>query len=356
MSLLSLPNELILKIARCLLHCPNCHCQHISPDLSAFSRCNHRLHLVLAASQQGPSSTCQMLLWGIVNSRNDIVSLALKRGANPNARLRRPMNNRTPYGSATNPVTLAIRMCDRSDDAESHAVKLATLGLLFGAGGTSLTFDLLSAAGKGDLDLLALCLPHLDLTGYMGRHAGPREVFATAVGRGHMEAARMAIAAGVRLNSDGDRNSGFFYPALWSCWDAAIDVVQLLLEEGADAAWRSPNGVSIVQNMRQRAGAALGLEEKIALLVRYGAVDESLAGLPSQPENRSVFARGGRGGWGPRRQRLIIPFPREYRGWVACDRTAGAVDWPMELVLAQWQGACACLSCELLCAGSQWES
>lgn len=346
MALLSLPNELLLKIARCLLRCPNCDCHHSLTELSAFSRSNRRLHVLLAKSRLGPSATGQMLLWGIVNSRNDIVALALEHGADSNAPLRRSINNHGSNGPAASPMELAIRMRDRSDDAESHALKLATLALLFGAGGTCVTGYALSPAWNGDLDLLALCLPHLDLTDYLGRHGGRRTLLSTTACRGHVEAAKLILTAGAAVNSTGDQNSDFFYPALWSCWHGTIDVVQLLLDEGADAAWRAPSGVSVVQNMRQRARTHEGVEEKIALLVRYGAVDEPSAGLPLEPENRSRFAPVSQGGFGPRRQRSMIPLPSEYRGWVACTGKA-AVDWPMELVLAQRQGACACLSCKL---------
>lgn len=332
MPLLSLPNEVLLQIARYLLRCANCQCDHLSPALSAFSRCNHRLHVLLAQSNLSTSSISQMLLWAIANSRTDIVALSLERGADPNAPLRLGLNNRTFHGSATTPVELAIRMRAHSPDADSHALKLRTLSLLLNAGGTCKTSALIKPASYGDLDLLTLCLPRLILTDDLG----PWTLITTAAHRGHVEVVRLAIAAGASV---GEQNSRGYIPPLWRYCNAPIEVVQVLLDAGADPTWRDSRGVSVVQNMRGRAGAAVGVEEKIALLVRYGGVDEPpislLAAGPS-------LVRG----FGPRGQQRRDAPAMEYRGWVSGNSEA-AVDWPMELVLAQRQGGCACLSCQI---------
>lgn len=121
------------------------------------------------------------------------------------------------------------------------------------------------------------------------------------------------------VNSTGDLSSYTFYPTLWMCTSATIDVVQVLHDAGADPAWRAPSGVSVVQNMRQRQCGVLGLEEKIVLLVRYGAVDEPSAGLALEPENRSRYVTVSRGGFSFRRGggRRRIPLPREYCGWLS---------------------------------------
>lgn len=345
MLLLSLPNELLLKIARYLICCPNFHCHHISPELSAISRVNHRLHALLAESALGTSSSCQLLLWAIVNSRNDTLALALERGANPNAPLCRPLNDRTSSGSASTPTELAIRMRANSDDAESHALKLETLVLLFGAGGTCNTFQLIMPISYGDLDLLTLCLPQLVNTPLMRRRAWMRMMLNSAARRGHVEASKLVIAAGAAVNSDGDHTSSEFHPPLWTCWDAPIEVMQVLLDAGADPAWRASIGTSVVQNMRQGAVAGPGLEEKIALLVRYGAIDERPTSVTFTPVTRHGCALPPNPPSAQRREPRRKSPDREYHGWVPGSKAA-VVDWPMELVLSRRE-ECACFGCKV---------
>lgn len=148
-----------------------------------------------------------------------------------------------------------------------------------------------------DLDLLTGCLPHVDFSDRLGGYLGPRYLLSVAVSCGHVEVANMALAAGATLNSTGDRGTESFYPALWVCSDASIEVVQVPLDAGGDAAWSASSGVSVVQNIRQRhwEGEALELEERIALLVRYGAVDEPSADVTLETENSARFTPVGRG-------------------------------------------------------------
>lgn len=343
MALLSLPNEILLKIARYMLHCTHCDCQHISPEFSAFSRSNRRLHVLLAGSHLGPSSITQMLVWGIANGRNDLVARALEHGANPNSDLYRPLDTWNASGYGEHPIQFAMRMRCQSEDAQSHALKLGALALMFGAGGTCVMNDVWMIGSRGDLDLLTVCLPHVDYSDRLDTYLGPRYLLSVAARSGHVEVAKMALAAGATLNSTGDLGTESFYPALWVCSDASIEVVQVLLDAGGDAAWRAPSGVSVVQNMRQRHWQceASELEDKIALLVRYGAVDEPSADVTLEPENSARFRPVYRGDFPPGQKRKPS---WEYRGWVP-NPSARVYHWPTNLLLAQREGGCGCLSC-----------
>lgn len=328
MPLLALPNELILQIARCLLQSTtvqcdcDCHCHHISTHLSAFFHVNHRLHALLAEYLLATASTLHVLFWAVANSRIDIVALALERGTDPNS-TRRPNAHITAsrYLHST-PVDLAIAMRVHSVDSQSHALKLRTLALLFAAGGTCTVDNLIKPTRYGDLDLLTLCLAHLTDTEDCYSHSGLRTILEIASRRGHVEAAKLAIAAGATVNSTGVHNDPGFYPPLWVCCNAPIRTLQVLLDAGADPTWRARHGVSVVQNMRERSVDSPELEEKIALLVRYGAVDE-----------RPVW----RGGRRPPGQTPEM----EYRGWVPGSRET-PVDWAQVCVLMGREEGCRC--------------
>lgn len=89
-------------------------------------------------------------------------------------------------------------------------------------------------------------------------------------------------------------------------------MLQAILDAGADATWRSWDGVSVLQHMRQRSGDALELEGKVALLVRYGAVDEPPLEYTSEWQRR-------------------MPPGREYHGW-----TPGSREDSSSKPLADW--------------------
>lgn len=189
--------------------------------------------------------------------------------------------------------------------------------------------DLIKPTCYGDLDLLTLCLPHLTDSEDLYNYSGPRTLLEIAARRGHVEAAKLAIAAGATVNSTGEHNDPGYYPPLWVCWSGPITTLQVLLDAGADPTWEARHGVSVVQNIRDRAVGTPELEEKIALLVRYGAVDK-----------RSFWRAVGSGG---RRRRH--PAEREYRGWVPGSRRA-PVDWAQDWVLMREEW-CGCHEDEL---------
>lgn len=326
MSLLTIPNELLLLIARYLLPCPTCHCHHISKHLSALSRSNRHLHSLLTESLIANASMVNMLLWGIASSRHDTVTLALASGADPNTQIlpNRYIQN-TILRRIGTPVDIAISMRAHSTDAESHALKLGTLALIFTAGGTCTVDSLIRPTDYGDLDLLTLCLRYLAPTDPLDQ-TGLEVLLMTAARYGHVEAVRMMIGAGAPVNSVGDFPSRQYYPALWNCWNSSVAVLQVLLDAGADPNWRSTQNVSIVQNMRQESGAALELEDKIALLVRYGAVDEAVSWHTVQ-------------GWQPARRQRVM----EYHGWIP--GAATPVNWVRNWVLSGKDRRCGCLSC-----------
>ncbi|KAL0635405.1 hypothetical protein Q9L58_005613 [Maublancomyces gigas] len=354
MPLLALPNELLLQIARCLLHSPacecgrdcrcdchchwdcDCHCEcdchyhHISPDVSSLSRVNQHLHGLLKEYLLATASTLHILFWAVANSRPDTVALALERGADPNCPLRPNSHVTTSWHPYTTPVDLAISMRVHSVDAPSHAVKLHTLTLLLAAGGTCTVEELIKPARCGDLDLLTLCLPYLPDTEVTYSQSGPRTLLEIASRRGHVEAAKLVIAAGAPVNSTGVHNDPRYYPALWVCWQAPIAVLQVLLDAGADPTWRARHGDSVVQNMRGRAVGTAELEEKVALLVRWGAVDEG--------ECWRLVREGGK--------RKREPPEKEYRGWAPGSREV-PVDWAREWLMMGTEEGCRCPRGEL---------
>lgn len=333
MPLLALPNELLLQIARCLLQYPHdcrcdcdCHRHHTSADLSSLSRANHHLHALLSNHLLATASTLHILFWAVAISRPDTVSLALKHGADPNCPLSSNAHVAITWRPYTTPVDLAICMRAHSVDAPSHALKLATLALLLSAAGTCTADELIQPTRHGDLDLLTVCLPHLAATTAPHAQSAPRTLLEIAARRGHVEAAKLAIAAGASVNSTGAHNDPEYYPLLWVCWRAPVAVLQVLLDAGADATWRARHGDSVVQNMRRRTVATVETEEKIALLVRYGAVDEG-GYLP--------MSGGGK-------RRVAVLAEKEYRGWVPGSREH-AVDWVAEWRKIGKEEGCGCL-------------
>lgn len=326
MSLLALPNEILLKIGAYLRQLPNCDCgchmYHISHHISVFSRSNLRLHHLLSEYLLATASKPHMLYWAITNSCPDTVALALECGANPNTLQRADYHMTSPriYGT---PVELAISMREHSVNAESHAMKLATLALLLEAGGICTIHHLDRPTRWGDLDLLALCLPRVTDSGDRCLWAGLRSMLKIAVHGGQIETAKLAIGAGAKVNSVGKYNHPEFYPPLWACWQAPIASLQVLLDAGADPTWHAPHGGSVAHNMRQKSPPTPELEEKIALLVRYGAVDE-----------RTVGDLGRSGG---NRQRY--PPGTEYHGWVP-NGGEEPIDWTLNWVLAGREEDC----------------
>lgn len=343
MPLLMLPNELLLQIAGCLLQSYTCQCGHhrhcdcgcdcacdchfhkISPHLSVFSRVNYRLHTLLAEYLLATASTLHILFWGVANTRPDTVALALSRGADPNCPLRPNGHSATSWLIYTTPVELAISMRAASADAQSHAAKLHILALLLGTGGTCTVDNLIKPTRYGDIDLLTLCLPQIKGVEDSYSGFGARTLLEIAARRGHVEVAKLVIAAGAPVNSTGEHNDPGYYSPLWVCWQAPSATLQVLLDAGADPTWRARHGVSVVQNMRQRSVGTPQLQEKIELLVRYGAVDEGVSWLMVQP--------------GGKRRRE--PPGMEYRGWVPGSRQT-PVDWEQEWVMMGSQEGCAC--------------
>lgn len=224
-------------------------------------------------------------------------------------------------------------MCVLSTDAESHVLQLAMLALLLAAGGTCSVDSLITTTRDGHLDLLALCAPHLtDINAR--RRDGRHTLLEIAARHGHVEAVTILISAGASVNVARAHCKPRPYPPLWVCRESPVAVLQVLLDAGADASWRNSRGVSIVQHLRQTSRDAVGLENNIALLVQYGAVDD-----------KSV---GKEGGSQQRRERPSQS--REYRGWIL-RRRADPIDWVQGCVLAGRDEECGCSSCTLQAAG-----
>lgn len=181
-------------------------------------------------------------------------------------------------------------------------------------------------ARYGDLDLLELCLQYMP----------PIDMFSTAslfillmsvAAQGHVEATRMVIGAGASVNSANTYRSMGYFPVLYVCWYAPLAVLEVLLEAGANPTWRDHTNISIVQNMRAQSIPSPELEDKIALLIRYGAVDE-------QPTWQVIERGTRRGHWNA----------IEYRGWKP--DPVSLTDGPVSgAVLAGLYGGCECLTC-----------
>lgn len=96
---------------------------------------------------------------------------------------------------------------------------------------------------------------------------------------GHVEAAKLVIAAGAIVNSTGMHNNVGYYPPLWVCWSCLITTLQVLLDAGADPTWHARRGVSVARGVRGGAVDTPELQRKIELLVRYGAIDAGTSWL-----------------------------------------------------------------------------
>lgn len=323
MPFLALPNELILQIAYDLTRCPTCQCRHVCRDISALSRCDLHLHDLLTESVLLlTASPLHMLIWGIVNTCHDTVTLAIELGADPNTHLARDggiHHAGTQLGNT--PIDTAIRMRAHSPDAESHMLKLGTVALLLSARGICTVDNLRKPTEYGDLDLLTLCLPHMQpVDAY--QKSGPRVLLELAADYDNVEAVQMMIDFGASVNSTGYFNSPEFLPPLWVCWESSVEVLQVILDAGADPTWRSRHGVSVVEHIRRKAGE----EDRVALLVQYGAVAEPPVS-PAVPQ------------W------ATVRWPqREYRGWVP-ESMGMQVDWPVEWVRARREEGCGCTVC-----------
>lgn len=156
--------------------------------------------------------------------------------------------------------------------------------------------------------------------------SGARTLLELAARHNHVGAVQLAIDASASVNSTGTFQSPEFLPPLWACWEASTAVLQVLLDAGADPTWRSRHGVSVVMHIRKLSDGAVEADERVALLVRYGAVDELTV--------RSVEPQ-----W------TAVRYPeREYRGWVL-ESMQRPVDWPAEWVRARRDGGCGCKVC-----------
>lgn len=331
MSLPTLPAELLLLIARALLYCATCHCHHLTAHLSALARSNHRLHALLGPYLHQNSSPLHILLWAIAHTRHDTLALALTLGADPTTQLHQLGGTGITHNIQTGtPVDIAISMRRTSQTALSHNRKLTTISLLLAAGGSVSVYGLISPTRDGDIDVLALCLPHLPDVNARRACAKRRTLLENAALCGHVRVMGMLIRAGAAVNSSAAAGSGGFFPPLWECWNAPREAIQVLLEAGADPKWTAPDGESVVQHVRRLTSIERVAAGMVELLVRYGAVVDG----PVARVNVSV-SRG--------------PWESEYTGWML--GRGGRRDWVRDWVEArEWEG-CGCPVCPLSATG-----
>lgn len=204
MSLTTLPNEILLRIAWFIPNCAICHCRHLTYDLSALSRCSRHLHSVLAPGLPLYSTAVHTLLWAIWHNRPDTASFALAEGADVNVRI-----NETHYvGDLTYHVghgtalEIAIRNRLHPDDPAARELALQICTLLLSAGAT-LQIDVLGSIVKGgDTDLIRCCLPYITDINERTDTSGAT-VLSVADSYGQMEVAAVLRAAGASMEGTG---------------------------------------------------------------------------------------------------------------------------------------------------------
>lgn len=328
MLLLDLPNELLLRVSWFLLKCPTCDCHHFTRNLCALANSSRVLHAVLTPYLLRTTEPQKILLWAIDHHRIDTVTLALSSGADPNLvhferRYFSPGSTGIPLGTA---IDIASRLRSRSSSAAIHQLKFNTIILLLQSGGKP-TFSAVSFAARcGDLDLLGLFLPHvLDIN---ERHpGGGHTVLEVAGGCGNVQCMKLLLAAGADANSTGDTNNPTHYPPLRALSNAPIEVLQTLLDAGADATWEGPDGKSIVEDLSEQWRGWPGVDINIDLLARHGSRlprGEQAIALWQAPvwevwteADEEGASAGDWFGEPPK-----YPGTREYRGWIPAPNVA----------------------------------
>lgn len=280
MPLRVLPNELLLRIAWFVLKCATCNCHHASDDLSALARSSTHLYFVLTPELHRTASAVHMLVWGIANSRQDTVTLALTQGANPNVPLREihHIARITSHVLLGTPLEIAFRLRMEPNDPASHQLNLEMcISLLLGGGKPSI--ECLSAVVRaGDLDLLRGCLPFIANINAHARQGG-RTLLEVAGSSGHLGVVALILAAGALVNSVGLHGNPDYFPPLWTLCRAPVSVLKLLLEAGADPTWEH-DGETIVRHLLQDCRSTLDLEGNIDMLELHGAqVPKRMAGI-----------------------------------------------------------------------------
>lgn len=328
MPLLDLPNELLLRVSWFLLKCPTCDCHHFTRNLCALANSSRVLHAVLTPYLLRTTEAQKILLWAINHHRIDTVALALGRGADLNLvhferRYFSPGSTGIPLGTA---IDIASRLRSRSTSAAIHQLKFDTIILLLQSGGKP-TFSAVSLAARcGDLDLLELFLPHIvDIN---ERHPGGGHTVLEVAGCcGNVQCMKLLLAAGADANGTGDTNNPTHYPPLRALSNAPIEVLQTLLDAGADATWEGSDGKSIVEDLFEQWRGWPGVDLNIDLLARYGSRlprGEQAIALWQAPvwevwteADEQGASAGDRFG-----EPSMFPGSREYRGWIPAPNIA----------------------------------
>lgn len=271
MSLLTLPNEVTFLIARFLMERPIGCRRRVSRHLSALARSNRHLHTLLTPEMIRITSPLKILIWAILHCRQDIITLAINHGADPNAPLRdtRCFIPKSVYAHKGTPVEIASSLHFPPGDPITHSRKFSTIKTLLQAGGKPTIMSLTDAVCRNDLNLLELCLPYITDINERVKCTGSTLLQIAGVS-GYVRVVALLLAAGAAVNSTGSPDSPGYYPPLWNLCSAPVSVLRLLLDAGADAAWEH-GGVSIVAHLQLTRGTWDDIEGIIDLLVWHGS-------------------------------------------------------------------------------------
>lgn len=318
MPLLDLPNELLLRVAWFLLKCPTCDCHHFTRSLCALASSSRILHTILTPYLLQTANAQNILLWAIHHYRIDTVTMALSRGADPNfAYFERRYFSQGVTGFPLGTVMdIASRLRCQSSGAISHQLKLNVIALLLRSGGKP-TFNTVSLATRcGDLDLLELFLKYI--ADVNERHPGGGHTVLEVAGCcGNVQCMKLLLAAGADVNDAGDANNPSHNPPLRALNNAPVEVLQVLLDAGADATYEGPDGKSIAEDLLENWIEWPSVDVNVDLLARYGSR------LPRDAQAIALWQAPVWEAWTEGDERstnlmtdwIIRPGAREYRGW-----------------------------------------
>lgn len=211
MSLSSIPNEILLRIAWYVPKCATCHCRHVSRDLSALSRCSRHLYSLLAPELACTASASHMLLWAIWHNRPDTAALAITRGATTDRNVFESVyvsgfTYRVIHGTY---LEIAIRNRLRHTHSAARELALEVCKVLLTPAETLRIHVSYSIVEAGDSDLLRCCLPHIaDINEWADYN--DTTLLGLAEFERHIDTAAVLRAAGASFEGTGENPFSYY--------------------------------------------------------------------------------------------------------------------------------------------------